>query len=107
MKAQPLQLIKSEYFPCDPSEATHLRFKFSNEEGERMLPIQIKGTRAGTKNWSWNGSTESPKVMPSIATDFGNGIKCHVWLDNGAVQHLSDCTCGLAGTTQELEVLSE
>ncbi len=108
-KAQPVKLNneKNGYDLCELSEVTHLRFKFKNEDGERLLPVQLKGSRAGSGNWSWNGSTESPTVMPSIATDFGNGLKCHVWLNDGSVQHLGDCTCGLAGKTQELDNLDE
>ena len=105
MKAQPMKNEGNYFIPCAPSEATHLMFKFANENGERRIPVQIKGSRAGTGNWTWNGCTEKPTVRPSIATNFGNGLKCHVWLNDGEVQHLGDCTCGLSGKTEDLEDL--
>lgn len=92
---------------CSPEEATHLRFKRSTTE-ELCLPIQIKGTREGTHNWSWNGDIESPTLKPSIKTNYyheeSNTMRvCHVWLNNGMVQHLGDCTCGKAGELEPLE----
>lgn len=107
MKAQPMRREGNSYTPCDNNDVTHLRFKYKNEEGERMLPVQLSGTRKNTGNWSWNGDTEKPTIMPSIATDFGNGLKCHVWLNSGVIRHLTDCTCGLSGEFQDLETLDD
>ena len=107
MKAQPLKNVGEGldrgYVACQINEVEYLHFKFANEEGVRILPVQVGGRREGTRNWSWNGDCEKPTLKPSIATNFGGGLKCHVWLNDGRVQHLSDCTCGLAGQVQDLD----
>lgn len=103
MKAIPMKRIDGAYVPCENFEATHLRFRFHNEDWDRILPVQISGSRAGTENWSWNGDTEKPTVKPSILTDWGEGKKCHVWLNDGVVQHLGDCTCGFARQSHPLD----
>lgn len=101
--ALPSRREGSEHFHCEPGEATHLWFWLANEDHPRCLPVQTKGTRAGTGNWTWNGDREKPTLRPSLATNFGTH-KCHVWINDGLVQHLVDCTCGLAGQTQRLAV---
>lgn len=110
MKAIPFTLRSGERIPCGSCQAIYLRFKFGNEEDARSLPIQIKGKREGTGNWTWNGCGEKPTLKPSILTTFPEGydgiskeIKCHVWVTDGVVQHLSDCTCGHAGESHPLE----
>ena len=122
MKAKPMFWEDGVMTPCEPKKATHVYLSFHNEDHMRLLPIQIKGTRAGTGNWTWNGDTEKPTIKPSIST---NGtwpitddehkrimsgeeftprpLKCHVWVGDGRVQHLRDCTCGLAGETHDLD----
>ena len=111
MKAETYRYAEGVYSPCDKEEVTHLRFKFDNEEGERMLPVQIKGTRSGTGNWSWNGDTEEVTLMPSLKTTFmmggPNETVCHVWINGGVVKHLGDCTCGFAGQDRPLADLEE
>ena len=105
MKAMPHKKEGHGSVPCTPEEATHIYFQFKNEDSPRCLPVQIKGTREGTKNWSWNGDVDRPTVKPSIACRPSGQYKCHVWLNDGCVQHLSDCTCGFRGETHELEDL--
>ena len=99
--ALPSRREGADHFRCEPDEATHLWFRFANEDFPRCLPVQTKGTRAGTGNWTWNGDKQRPTLRPSLATNFGTH-KCHVWINEGMVQHLGDCTCGLAGQTQHL-----
>jgi len=32
----------------------------------RFVPVQIKGTREGTGNWTWNGDVDYPTLKPSL-----------------------------------------
>lgn len=48
----------------------------------------------------WNGSIESPSVKPSILLPNG---KCHLYLENGMIRYLKDCTHELAGKTVSME----
>lgn len=107
MIAIPLKKVGTEYEQCEPEEATHLRFKISTRLAT-ALPVQIKGTREGTPNWTWNGDVAKPTLKPSIKAEYFDWDAkemriCHVWLNDGMVQHLADCTCGKAGITEPLE----
>jgi Family of unknown function (DUF6527) len=114
MKALPFKFdgVKT-YSPCAPEEATHLRFKIPDRGqffGCNMLPVQTKGTRAGTGNWSWNGDVDKPTLKPSLVqwhTVNGKEERCHVWITDGRVQFLSDCTHELRGQTVDLEDIEE
>ena len=101
--AYPTKREGKHHHQCEPAEATHLWFQFANEDHPRCLPIQIKGTRADSGNWTWNGNQESPTLRPSLLTTMGE-IRCHVWINDGTVEHLGDCTCGMAGQKQHLAV---
>lgn len=107
MKCRPVKRVEGTgLVPCAIEDATHIVFKFRNEEHERHLPVQIKGTRQGTGNWTWNGSLESPTLKPSIRTNFGTHV-CHTFVNDGKATHLSDCTCGMAGITEPLDDIEE
>lgn len=108
MKAKPMKLIHGEgYIPCDAQEATHVQLHCPGPFPNRCIPVQLKGTRAGTGNWSWNGDTEKPTLKPSINTsaDFGEQRErkvCHSFVNDGKIQFLGDCTHEFAGQTLDL-----
>lgn len=114
MKALPLRLIYGDgYLVCSPEEATHVRLNMPGPIPMRIIPVQIKGTREGSGNWSWNGDTDSPTLRPSILTrgQWGEQLEgdpplrdtlCHSWVNDGKVQFLDDCTHELAGQTLDL-----
>ena len=101
MKAQPLKLEAGQYAPCEPAAATHLRLRLPGPIPTRILPVMIGGTRAGTPNWTWNGSVEAPTVRPSVLSKDGTHV-CHSWINDGRVQFLSDSSHELAGQTLDL-----
>jgi hypothetical protein len=114
MKARPLKLLPdgSKEF-CEPSEATHVWLSLPGPFMNRFIPVQIKGTRAGTGNWTWNGDTEKPTLRPSIATwtpaiprkgDLPPlpEIRCHTWITDGKVIFLDDCTHEFKGQTLDM-----
>lgn len=106
MKAEPLFLTHGKgYAACEPKDATHIRLHLPGPLPNRILPVMIGGTRAGTPNWTWNGSIDKPTVRPSVLTkgkdEDGDHI-CHSWINDGKVQFLGDCTHELAGQTVDL-----
>ena len=109
MKAKPLRITPVGYEKCEATEATHLQFELPGPLPNRILPIMIGGTRAGTPNWTWNGSVDKPTVKPSVLTRGGSdetGVwiehVCHSFINDGRVQFLSDCTHEFAGKTMDL-----
>lgn len=105
MKAMPLRLLDTGYEPCEPQEATHVLLHLPGPLPNRIIPVQIGGTRSGTGNWSWNGSIDLPTLKPSVLTRGGNWsgeIRCHSWINDGKAQFLSDCSHELAGQTLDL-----
>ena len=107
MKAKPMRLVYGDgYYPCEPSEATHVQLHFPGPFPTRFIPVQLKGTRAGTGNWSWNGDVDKPTLKPSILTKAsfeGRPEKiCHSFVNDGCIQFLPDCTHEFAGQTVPL-----
>lgn len=118
MKAQPLTLRNGEYIECPASRALFVRLRFPVDFAplkERIIPVQTKGKRVDTPNWTWNGDIEEPTLRPSIRTHWqagdGNGnpgpdIICHSFVNNGKVEFLSDCTHEMAGQILDLEAIA-
>lgn len=116
MKAKPLKLIYGVgYEPCSVEEATHVELNMPGPLPYRCLPIQLRGTREGTGNWSWNGDVDKPTLKPSIKTTGWVGantcnddgkpsrkVICHTWVNDGKAQFLDDCTHELVNQTVEL-----
>lgn len=58
--------------------------------------------------WDWDGDLNKPTITPSILIN-PQGKKhvpyipvCHLFITNGMIQYLDDCTHELAGQTVEL-----
>lgn len=109
MKAKPMKLIYGEgYVPCEVEQASHVQLHCPGPFPNRFIPVQLKGTRAGTGNWSWNGDVEKPTLKPSIRTsatfEVTNRVEkvCHSFVNDGKIQFLGDCTHELAGQTLDL-----
>ncbi len=128
MKAQPLR-TNNGYEPCEVKDATHVMIKMPGPISTLVLPVILKGPRAGTNCWTWNGDTENPTLKPSILskttrfttrgldqynewckqgspklpTEFeSEEIVCHSWVNDGKAQFLDDCTHELKGQCVEL-----
>lgn len=64
-------------------------------------------------SWAFNGDAERPTFNPSIlvqGTSGGYGTdeplrdtRCHIFVRDGQIQYLSDCTHALAGQTVPME----
>lgn len=111
-KAKPLKhdAALPGYVPCEPGAATHLMLHLPGPLPNRIVPVMIGGKRAGTPNWTWNGSVDLPTLKPSVLTrggDADNEIICHSWINDGKVQFLNDCNHDLAGQTLDLLEVEE
>jgi hypothetical protein len=77
-------------------------------------------TTGNSPRWTFNGNMDQPTVRPSILVNHGvypdgdlktvNGkvagykkIRCHLFITDGKIQYLSDCTHELAGQTIEMQ----
>ena len=53
--------------------------------------------------WEFNKDMERPTVSPSLLINQGSvnpaQPQCHIFINNGMIQFLGDCTHELAGTT--------
>lgn len=54
--------------------------------------------------WSWNGDLAKPTFSPSLLNTTGDK-RCHLFLKDGNIEYLSDCTHQLAGKTIPMEEL--
>jgi hypothetical protein len=128
MKAKPVILDNMAYVEVEPARATHLKIKMPGPSGDLLIPVIIKGTRAGTGKWTWNGDTEKPTLKPSVLTRAGHFAPsfkqgdpcwctynkehpentvfhcfiCHSWVNDGRAQFLPDSTHELRGQTLDL-----
>lgn len=71
--------------------------------------INVSGPRPA---WAWNGDAFNPTFSPSILTKLPWGedqrqIRNHVFVRNGMIEYLGDCTHEYAGKTMELPRLCD
>jgi hypothetical protein len=86
------QGLPDYYFPCPGCKSTH--------------GVWIKPPHEGGPSWNWNGSLEKPTITPSILVSTpvaGKMNICHLFITDGKIQYLGDCTHKLAGQTIEME----
>lgn len=129
MKAKPVILENNAYVQVEPARATHVKIHLPGPVGVIFLPVIIKGQRAGTGNWSWNGDVEKPTLKPSLLVTSGHLVpefkpedscwckyykdhpednpvfqcyRCHTWINDGKAQFLPDSTHKFAGQTLDL-----
>lgn len=100
-RALPVRLGDGRYEPCPVEEATHVTLNIPGPVGILTLPVMLKGTREGTGNWTWNGSTTAPTLRPSVLNT-GHAHRCHTWITDGQAQYLDDCSHDLRGQTVPL-----
>lgn len=84
-----------------------LRFMFwcPGCEDAHAFEVGPQHTGEHRPSWQFDGNTQSPTVQPSIVVRYGDepGAKrCHLFLVNGQLQFLGDCTHKLAGQTVPL-----
>jgi len=89
------------------SEDGRLIFYCQGCEHHHGIPVR----HSKYSNWNWNGDLEKPTLTPSIFTNPGRDCPdlhaCHMYLTDGKIQFLSDCSHSLAGQTVDVEDLDE
>lgn len=107
MKAKPYKREMRDgqewVIPCEVADAELVMLHLPGPLSTLHIPVILKGKREGTGNWTWNGDTEKPTLRPSILNDFRkhdpDGMVNHIWITDGNVIFLDDCTHELAGQT--------
>lgn len=77
------------------------------------LPMHVQINLTGPHPvWGWNGSNDKPTFTPSILTriPWGRSVReiiNHVFIRDGRISYLSDCTHEYAGKNLELPQLKD
>lgn len=78
---------------------------FTDSEGQKVMMFMpgyndIVMIPVGGPGWYWNGDKRQPTFSPSILTRTNRGekqIRNHVFVRNGVIEYLRDCSHELAG----------
>lgn len=84
---------KAMYYWCPGCEMLH------------PVYLQPDPSVGQTDVWQWNGDVDKPTFSPSLLLDYSSkGTKnvCHVFIKEGKIQFLSDCTHALKNQTVPL-----
>lgn len=100
-KAIAYKLVDGVYTPCQSPEITHLHFCTPGPFKNRFIPVITRGKREGTGNWTWNGDLDKPTLRPSVLT-WTNTDRCHMWVTDGQVHFLNDCSHEFRGMVTDL-----
>lgn len=52
--------------------------------------------------WQFNGDLDKPTFRPSLLNRDGDGFICHLYITDGQIQFLGDCSHGLKGQTVKM-----
>lgn len=121
MKAFPFKMVGNAVHGCSPEEAECVSLHCPGPFPNLMIPVMLKGKRAGTGKWSWNGDVEKPTLKPSLRTQGKRpltdderarmlageildipDIVSHCWINAGQIIFLPDSQHELAGSTHDL-----
>lgn len=79
-------------------------------QGGHAVHIKPHKNPVSGASWDYNGNINKPSFTPSILSkvSFSQGSNkpegiCHIYVTNGQIQFLSDCTHSLAGKTVDME----
>lgn len=85
-------MAKIKIHPNDPT--MHMFWDVALQEPNAFYIMPGRG-------WSWNGDFEKPTVNPSVLLT-RPGMTNHLFIRDGKIQYLSDCTHEYAGKTVEM-----
>lgn len=93
-----MSLIKSIY---KDNENNKEGYSFYCPGCEHHHVFLVKG---GNLNWDFNGSFEKPTFAPSLLNrDLKRKYCCHLFVKDGKIQFLNDCTHKFAGQTVDIK----
>lgn len=95
---------ESWMFWCDGCKSHH-SFQTKRPQAD-MLPKDMeqrwRDYHLKTPVWTFNGNADKPTFSPSLLVRWGDqpgDKRCHLYLRDGMVQYLGDCTHDLKGKT--------
>jgi hypothetical protein len=59
------------------------------------------GVKLGRNGWLWNDDVNKPTFTPSLLST-AQGIRCHLFVREGRLEFLGDCSHKLAGKTVDI-----
>lgn len=75
-------------------------------EESHAVPVHGFYVNEPERGWRWNGSLDSPTLTPSVLVNVGRSNPtahlCHVYITDGQIMFLGDCTHKLAGQTVDI-----
>lgn len=72
--------------------------------GCKKLHIFVTKSKDGQcPTWQFNGNEDVPTFSPSLLNTDNKSERCHLFVRDGKIEYLSDCTHHLAGQTVEME----
>ena len=68
----------------------------------------VKGDESKMPVWKWNKDLNKPTITPSLMSKWSYGPNeieniCHLYVKNGQIEYLKDCTHKFAGQTVDLQ----
>lgn len=84
------QLVET---PMDPT----VIFDHGNSGGYWFWCPGCEMPHAFDSQWSFDGDRRRPTIRPSLLSRQHTGTRCHMFVTNGEIQYLSDCSHELAG----------
>lgn len=89
-------------FWCPGCKTNHsFRVVALTEEEKTRYPYLLN--RDGSSPvWSFNGSVDKPTFFPSLLYNYSQDKRCHLFLEDGVIKFLSDCTHEYAGQNVQM-----
>ena len=93
----------------DKEGTQHLTWWCEPCDSHHSVPVVVGPNPPEKKVWGFNGDLKKPTLTPSVHylgwKDQNGNIKgkCHLFLRNGMVQYLSDCSHDMAGKTVKVQ----
>lgn len=85
-------------YDLDDTKGKRYQFYCPGCKCYHSFDVRIDG---GRPTWYFNGDMEKPTFTPSLL--YPDRV-CHLYLTNGVIHYLPDCTHALAGKSIELEI---
>jgi hypothetical protein len=65
---------------------TYVTFRCVGCDDEHTVPVD------GPHAWGFNNDFLAPTLTPSLLIRYHNGTICHLYVENGSIRYLDDCS---------------
>lgn len=94
------------YFQCKGCNMLH---SYVTEWSKKAREERYKRGTTNCPIWNFNGNLEKPTFTPSLLYSWGkpDGVKhvCHLYVTDGQIKYLGDCTHDFRNQTIEMDVI--